>query len=140
MAASNGFGGKVDWDDSAIDRVVLKDIVPEATAKAAGRVRDRAKINITNAGRVRTGAMRNDLKTRRLEDVDGVWWEVYSDLPYSIYQHEGVDGPIYPRRAKVLRFTPKGGGGYVFAASVSGFKGVPFLRDAVNSLTPEDYT
>lgn len=128
------------WNDAELRRLLEHQTVPQAVERAAGKVRDRAKMNITRAGRVDTGALRNSIVARRITGRSGVWYEVGSDLPYAIYQHEGVTGPIVPRRAKVLRFKPKGSGAFVFAPSVSGFKGEPYLTQALDSLTINDFS
>lgn len=131
---------RFDWNDPAIRKILDETTVPQAVWRAAGRVRDRAKVRITEAGRVDTGAMRNSIVGRRVRaGRKGVWYEVGSNLPYAIYQHEGTRGPIVPRRAKVLRFTPKGGSGYVFARQVRGVTGVPFLTEALRTLTVNDF-
>lgn len=134
-------GVRLKWNEAELKRLLDDDLVPAAVERAAGKVRDRAKVHITRARRVDTGALRNSITSRRIRTrPGGVWYEVGSDLPYAIYQHEGVTGPIYPRRAKVLRFKPKGSGAYVYARSVSGFSGVPYLTDAMKSLTRADFT
>lgn len=62
-----------------------------------------------------------------------------SNLPYAIYVHEGTGiygpkgTPITPKRGRFLVFTPKGAKGPVFARSVRGMKGTPFLRDALKA-------
>lgn len=138
---ADGFKVTLTIDTAAIAKIVGPGgDVEQAVARAAGRTRDRAKQNITSAGRVDTGALRNDIKTRRISsEGGGVWYEVGSDLPYAVFQHEGVRGPVLPRRAKVLRFKPKGSKSFVFARSTKGFKGVPFLTDALRALSEQDY-
>jgi hypothetical protein len=102
-------------------------------------VRDRAKANLTTSGQIDTGALRQSIVGRRLrQGKTGVWYQVGSDLDYAIYQHEGTKGPIYPRRAKVLRFTGSSGG-YVFAKKVRGVKGTKYLTRALESLTVADF-
>lgn len=131
----------IHWNEAEFRRILDQQMVPQAVFRAAGKVRDRAKMNIKAAGRIDTGAMRNSITAKRLTGTSrggGVWYEVGSNLPYAIYQHEGTHGPIYPRRAKVLRF--KVGGKVVFARSVKGVKGVPFLTDALKSLSVGDFT
>lgn len=125
---------RIKWNDAEF-RHIENHIVPQGVARAAGRVRDRAKLGITRAGRVDTGALRNSIETRQV----GNHWQVGSDLPYALPQHEGVKGPVLPRRAKVLRFKPKGSNTYIFRASTSGFRGVPYLTDALATLTVNDF-
>jgi hypothetical protein len=131
---------RITWNDAEFRRITEVQTVPQAVWRAAGKVRDRAKMNITSAGLVDTGALRSSIVARRMRGGKaGVWYEVGSDLPYSIFQHEGTRSPIVPRRAKVLRFTPKGGGAFVFAKQVRGVTGTPYLTDALRSLTNADF-
>lgn len=68
---------------------------------------------------------------------------VFSDKEYSKYVHDGTQGPIFPTRAKVLRFRPKGATAFVFAPSVRGTRQTgnwsPFLRNALKQLRKEDF-
>lgn len=126
----------VRWHEKAFSHEVPA-MVDLGVEKAADRTADRAKLVLRGAGRIDTGAL---VQSIRAERVRLGLWRVGSPLPYAIYQHEGVRGPVYPRRAKVLRFKPKGSNSFVFARHTSGFKGVPFLTDALKQLTPDDYT
>jgi hypothetical protein len=64
-------------------------------------------------------------------------------LFYARYQHDGTanngNGYIVPRRAKMLRFKPKGGGAFIYAARVRGVRGTKFLERAKDSLTDRDF-
>lgn len=131
---------RITWNEAEFARILEHQTVPQAVWRAASKVRDRAKMNVTNAGRVDTGAMRNSIVGRRLRRGSGVWYEVGSPLEYAIYQHEGVTGPVLPRRATLLRFKPSGSSTFVFAKQTAGFEGVPFLTDALHSLTVNDFT
>ena len=56
---------------------------------------------------------------------------VHANAHYALYVHEGTGGPsrrIFPKRAKALRFNI--GGRTIFAASVRGVRGRPWLRNA----------
>lgn len=129
------------WNQSEFNRILQVDTVPKALARAAGKTRDRAKMNLTKAGRVDKGALRNSITAQQVSSSGRViTWSVGSSLSYAILQHEGVRGPVLPRRAKVLRFVPKGGKQYVFARRTSGFSGVPYLTDALNSIGISDFT
>lgn len=131
---------RLKWNDAEFARILEQQTVPQAVWRASGKVRDRAKTNITSAGRIDTGAMRNSVVGRRITGIrQGVWYEVGSDLFYAIYQHDGTDGPILPRRAKVLRFQGKNGS-FVFPKQVRGVTGSPFLTDALKTLTINDFT
>lgn len=131
-------GYHITWNEAEFNRILEVQTVPQAVWKATRKVRDRAKANITAAGRVDTGAMRNSVVGRRVRSgKQEVRYQVGSDLAYTIFQHDGTRGPIYPRRARVLRF--QGSSGVVFAKSVSGVQGVPFLTNALKSLTVADF-
>lgn len=110
-----------------------------AAARGAGRLRDNAKRNVTTAGRVDTGALRQSIRAEKIrQDTKAITYAVGSPLKYAIYQHEGVKGPVLPRRAKALRF--KVGGQTVFAKRTKGFPGAPFLTDALRALKVTDFT
>lgn len=55
-------------------------------------------------------------------------------LPRWISHGTGIYGPrrqvIRPKKAKALRFVPKGGGGVVYAKSVKGVRPREYMRDA----------
>lgn len=109
---------------------------------AAGWVRDEGRKNVRDAGRTDTGRLQNSIMSWQAKSSSsGVTFRVGSRLRYAIYQHEGVDGPVYPRRAKVLRFKPKGAGRgqYVFAQRTKGFKGSFFMKKAKDRLSPRHY-
>lgn len=127
---------RITWNQREFDKITHGD-VPRAVERAAGRTRDRAKAYIT---RVDTGALRQSIMSWKLRATNTqVWWAVGSQLPYALYQHEGTHGPILPRRAKVLRFRPKGSNAYVFARQVRGVTGEPFLTDPLKKLSVEDF-
>lgn len=109
--------------------------------RAAGRVRDRAKQNITAAGRVDTGKMRNSVRVERASASrpGRVVYQVGSDLLYAIFQEEGTTGPIVPKRARVLRFSPKGSSSFIFRPSVSGVEGIHYLTKALATLRLSDF-
>lgn len=110
-----------------------------AALRGAARAREYAKRNITAAGRVDTGALRQSIRSEKVRhDDQRITYQIGSPLKYAIYQHEGV-GPVRPRRAKVLRFVSKKGQ-TVFTKRTRGFKGAPFLTDALKQLTVEDFT
>lgn len=130
-------GVRIEWDAAGWNR--LMGDLDQGVAKAAGKVRDDAKRIIAAEGRVDTGRMMNTLSSRRVRQTsNGSVYEVGSDLDYAIYQHEGVRGPVRPRRAKVLRFTGRGGA-VVFAPQTAGFSGIKFLTRALEGLRPEDF-
>ena len=81
------------------------------------------------------GVLRNSISTE-LIIRRGPVARIGTKVKYALYVHEGtgIHGPkgqpIYPRNGKVLVFTTKKGK-QVFARSVKGMKGTPYLRDAL---------
>lgn len=111
-----------------------------AAKRAADATRDRAKANLVRAGRVNTGKLLRSIHTfNRTAGRDRAVYAVGSALHYAGWQEEGVKGPIFPKRAKVLRFKPKGSATFIFRPSVKGFAGAFYLRDAYRSLSRKDF-
>lgn len=144
-------GFSLELDDQVIAHLTAAGgLVDQAVGRVAGRVRDRAKVIITQEHRVDTGAMRQSIQSERVSGSHGntVTWRVGSNLRYAAFQHEGVKGPVYPRNARVLRFKPKKGSalarttkkgskGYVFFAHTKGFEGIHFLTRAAQEISDE---
>lgn len=113
--------------------------IAQATWRAAGKVRDDAKRELTTQGRINTGRLRQSVVGRRVRSGrPGIWYEVGSPLDYALYQHEGTrdHGPV---RARLLRFKPKGGSTFVFARWVRGVTPSKFLTKALTRLTVNDF-
>lgn len=128
----------VTWDRRAI-RKLTGEGTQVVSRRAAIRVRDRARDNVTAAGRVNTGAMRDSIRVYPVySHPEASSFEVGSVLPYTNYQEFGI-GPVFPVTAQVLRFKPKGSGVFVFAAYTRGFKGAHFMRKAWRSITVRDF-
>jgi len=131
--------------DSAAMAGFLANEVAQRFQQAGGVVRDYAKAEITKAGRVDTGQMRNAnvAETARVNGTQ-ISVRVVNDTPQAQYQHEGTPQTIRPRRAKVLRFRGRGGA-FVFAPEVRGIhpsnptKPLPFLTNALDRLTLDDF-
>jgi hypothetical protein len=129
--------------DAAVREYVTRE-VSAGVQRLTGRVRDLAKAEITMAGRVDTGRMRN-ATIAEVVRVEGyrVVGRVVTETDYAGFQHDGTAndglGTIVPRRARVLRFRPRGSGVYVFTPEVRGVKGVPFLTNALERATAEDF-
>ena len=133
-----------------VDRAALQGFLANEVAsrfqQAAGTVRDLAKAEITAAGRVDTGQMRN-ANVAETAQVRGseIAVRVVNDTPQAGYQHEGTARVIRPRRARVLRFRPRGGA-FVFAPEVQGIwpgnrtEPLPFLTNALDKLNIDDFT
>lgn len=119
-------------------------LAEQSLRRAAGTVRDRTKRNITNKGRVDNGRMRQSVDYHITNSIGNrLTAEVGIYVSYADYQENGTanqgTGFIYPRRAHLLRFKPSGGGAFVFAKRVHGVKPGYFLRDAMRSLSAEDF-
>lgn len=83
--------------------------------------------------RVKTGNLRNNIKTRFLPTPSGVLAvEVYADVDYAMYEEDGTKPHIItPKNVSVLRFVKDGR--IVFARVVHhpGTKGSHFLTEAL---------
>lgn len=113
--------------------------IAQATWRAAGKVRDQAKQNITDDGRVDTGRMRASIQSERWRGrTGGVWYRVGTNVSYALYQHEGTRDHG-PRRAQMLVFKPKGSNVVVFAKRVRGVQASKFLTRALESLSASDF-
>lgn len=134
-------GGQINvtlkMDHRALEAALVQ-TAERSARRGAGRIRDQAKRNIRSAGRVDTGALMQSIQVQQLQQGPVQRWKIYSPLDYATYQHEGVR-PFGPRRAKVLRWRAKGGGGYVFSTKSSGFPGSPFLKSAAEQVTIADF-
>lgn len=127
----------------SIDRAALNSFLGttlhRAVQAAAVRSTARARSYITAAGRVEFGRLRDSvtwrpktLTNRRVEYEVGSW------LHYAGYQERGI-GPVYPVRAKVLRWRLKGTNVYIFRPRSSGFRGAFYMRDTLRALNPGDF-
>lgn len=112
-------------------------------AQAAGRCVDRAKLNLTNSRRVDTGRLRASIRYEIQVHGETISAHVGTDVDYAKFIHDGTanngTGWIYPRRALVLRFKPKGSSAVLFRGRVRGIKGTPFLSDAIAASKPADF-
>ena len=85
---------------------------------------------------VDTGRLRSSIAARVEVEGGKPLVIVGTNVEYAIYVHEGTGiygprgRPIEPVNAKVLAWTPRGGS-TVFARSVKGMKGRPFLEEAM---------
>lgn len=114
--------------------------VDRAVARAAGVTRDRAKRNLTADGSVDTGRLRQSVRYQRIPSSRGsVTYEVGTDVFYGEYLEEGTRDHG-PRRARVLRFKPKGASGFVFARRVRGVRATRWLSRALSRLSASDYS
>lgn len=120
-------------------RMMDSGTIAQATWRAAGKVRDDAKRELTSQGRIDTGKLRQSIVGRRVRGSGtGILYEIGSPLDYAIYQHEGTKDHG-PRTARILRFKPKGSGVFVFAQRVRGVTPSKFLTRALQRLTVSDF-
>mgnify|MGYP001612490550 CR=1 FL=1 len=112
---------------------VVARYVEDLTRQGANRARQLAPVD--------TGSLRASVSTSVFRRGGKLVGSVHSLLDYAIFVHEGtgIYGPrhriIKPRRAQVLVFRPRGGP-TVFARSVKGQQGQPFLVRAIHEVLP----
>lgn len=117
----------VDLDEAAIADLIA-DVVGEVTTEVANAARRRCPVD--------NGALRASIRTQVSHRGGEVVGEVYSDLEYAAYVHQGTGiygpshRPIRPVRARVLSWE-QAGVGRVFAREVRGSRAQPFLADAL---------
>lgn len=109
------------------------------------RLRGTMVREITSLGATDSGAMRQSVTSRVAPGGTTITVEVGPDLgqlegstDYPLIVHQGR-GPIVPRRAKVLRFQPKGTGAYVFRPRVGPARPKPFATNALARMTDADF-
>lgn len=82
------------------------------------------------------GVLRNSISTE-LIIRKGPVARIGTKAKYALYVHEGTGiygprgVPITPKHSKVMVFTSRKTGNLVYARSVKGMKGTPYLRDAL---------
>jgi hypothetical protein len=105
-------------------------------------VETQAKRNLGGVGgpkRVDTGRLRASINTQLTERGGMLVVLVGTNVRYARWVHDGTGlyGPrgtrIRPRRAKRLRFSPKGSGVIIYRRSVKGMIGNPFLANALRA-------
>jgi hypothetical protein len=107
--------------------------VGRAAARAAGRVRDRAKENAP----VDNGLLRNSIVSELAEQrPTSVTWRVGTNVEYGLYQEVGT-GPIFARRAPMLVF--KVGNRWVSTYSTRGVPASRYLTRAVEAVSVQDF-
>lgn len=85
------------------------------------------------------GTLRASLAVEFTMDGDNAVARIGSNLKYALPVHEGTGifgprhAPIVPVNGRFLVFTPRGAVNKVFARSVRGMPGRPFLRDALDA-------
>lgn len=86
------------------------------------------------------GNLRNSITTELVIRGATPVARVGTNVKYALWVHEGtgIYGPrgvkITPKKGKVLVFKPRGSAKLVFAKSVKGMRGTPYLRDALHAV------
>lgn len=114
---------------------VVRDLLKRGLA-----VESQAKRNLSGEGgpkRVDTGRLRADIHIIVVYRNGEPVILVVTNVRYARWVHDGTGvygphhTPIVPRRAKFLRFRPRGSSRYVYARSVKGMRPNPFMRNAL---------
>ncbi|MFF2650604.1 HK97 gp10 family phage protein [Streptomyces sp. NPDC058045] len=121
-----------DIDEAAVAELV-REIVGDITTATANAARRLAPVD--------NGQLRASIRDSVAVRGSTVVGEVYTDLEYAAYVHEGTGiygptgQPIRPVRARVLSWQPRGGS-RMFAREVKGQRPQPFLLRALRSVAP----
>lgn len=128
----------VRWNGPAWAKVKRDERMPRAR-NAAIIAAFRARGEVIRMNRVRSGEMARSFRVRRTRSgPDRTWYYVENTARHYDWQARGV-GPIYPVRAKRLRFRPKGSGIFVYALRTPGHPGGRFLEKAARSIRFRDF-
>lgn len=80
---------------------------------------------------VDTGYLRAHIQVEMVRSANGLWAaKIGANVAYARYHHDG-HGWIYPVRARVLAFTPKGSNRVIFRPRVRPVAGTHFLTRAL---------
>lgn len=87
------------------------------------------------------GALRSSITSSVSSRGEKIVGRVLSPLHYARYQESGTGiyagrGPIRPKRARMLAFTPKGSSQVVFAREVRGTPATHFLENSLRQAVP----
>jgi hypothetical protein len=122
----------VDLDEAVLAELVA-DIVGDMTTEVANAARRRCPVD--------NGQLRASIRSQVITHGSETIGEVYSDLEYAAYVHEGTGiygpsgRPIRPVRARVLSWQQRGVG-RVYAREVRGQRPQPFLANALAEVVP----
>lgn len=118
---------------------VVGPIAERAAYLAAQKARGYIISEIQKAGRIDTGRMIAGLQVRKVATGPLVRrFEVSSSAPYTMFQNDGTRAHG-PRRANFMVFSPKGGGGVVFAKWVKGIQGAHFMEKGLARVRAGDF-
>jgi hypothetical protein len=111
----------------------------KAVMKGADAYRGRVRHEIAASGRVRTGAMMENIAVRPLPPSKGIARAVVvPQAEHFVYQERGTGGS-QAKPGGVLRFMPKGASVFVFAKRVRGVSAGNFLAKARLKMKIEDF-
>jgi hypothetical protein len=122
----------------ALDYSKINSLVTDTTglscARAAKKASQRAKANAPKDKLKLT----KSIAARKVRGGLVTMYQVGAYTFYAGWQERGT-GPIYPVRAKFLRFTPKGSNRVVFAKRTRGVPASRYMKRAIDSVTLADY-
>lgn len=120
-------------------------VVHQKFERIGQRLADTMKREITALGAVDSGGMRQSVTSEVRPGAYRITTRVGPDLgrlsgsvDYPMIVHQGR-GPIVPRRARVLRFKPKGSSAFVFRPRVGPAAPKPFATNALKRMTNADF-
>lgn len=122
------------------DRNTINAMLHSDTGMTGREIHRRGERVLTRAKElvgVASGRLMNSLRLSRSTVGGEVAVNISTNVRYARFHHDGTGiygrtgQPIRPRNARALRFKPRGGNDFVFAASVRGSRPNPFLREAL---------
>ncbi len=127
---------RIDLNYRQINRILRSPtgLVARNMLRRGRKVQRHARRNVNS----RTGALARSIEVRMAMQVGVPIVEVYTDLHYALWVHDGTGiygprgRPIRPRRARYMVFRGSGGT-LVYARSVRGQRANPYLRNALHS-------
>lgn len=125
-----------DWKVSASTVERAMDRAARAAARrGAAAAADKVRTGIVETNRIRSGAMLSGVKATPITPTT---YKVGTPVFYAHWQEHGR-GPVFPVRAKALRFQPKGLNAFVFAKRVAPDPGGGFFRKALARMSLRDF-
>lgn len=111
----------------------------ETSERGAARAKELIQQEIKAAGRMDRYRMYHSVGVHR-QRASGSQFSAWvgPNVPYARWQNDGT-GPIYPRRAKFLRFKPKGSNTFVFAKRTKGVPAARFMEKAARRISTKDF-
>ena len=143
--------GQLQLDAAAVRQLATGSSGPvvQAVSRAGTAVVGYARVDLISKRIGATGKLGQQIDSRVTVEGDRVVSRVVSlarneqGVPYGMFVHEGTQGPIVPRRARVLRFRGRGGA-FVFTPQVRGTRETgrftPFLTNGLERLRLSDFT